>query len=823
MSQLCTGIAKLSTGAFVLLAADAGPPAAEAGGEPDGEALALHQGRRQVLVAVTSIFLRFTYGVLDTFVFAQWRVEPGPPLRTTVFQPLLAELAGALESSRVLEHAARVVLPLVLLLGDAHSPPSPEVEEALSLFMPMHKNLFTLASVLVHPSNIDAASAAEGARLLRALHGPCVTHAMLCFGLSTLVAADGGSSYGVEELARSPAVLAAAGEYFKVRGSGSGASAAAGPGRDTLMRLLQLFGAASEPPAERSCRRGVFWIAVRAGRLDVTASAAAAQERGNGPSPMPSAVPRNALGLVALMAFKVAATQLYAPMPSGRWLAATDGGAEVELWRLGVSSIRRALSGLPEAELRDHCRSFERVWSMAARGDGQAACADLLSLPPSPPRPVAAALSGGLLPCLEYLLRCAGRDPGGWQAAAAAELAFLGSDWVLLLAFGDAGEAAALVTTLGKVLHRGLADPRVVEGVWDPRGNLWHAVMVMVDGLVCTLNRMQDHRWDQLALRDVLEEAAPKPEAAPAACGDGGGGGGARTRGISPMTASSLLSTSLSWVPLLGPCHGQQAAHRAPAPEGAGDGEGGGCGDGADWRVALLQEAGAVPLLFVALDALAALKAAGHGSLVPPLFNHIARCVMHFAALWYTATGRDVASDAAAPSSGGASGSAVAAGKLTGSGDGDLSAGGPDARQLLASPLWRPELLWDLRAKLAAHEFPAEADVVETMAATQEADACQEWGGTSGAVQMIEPSVDSFLRRLASVMPSSPAAAPPVLLTCANPGCANLDGDSEAGLRLTPCAGCGEAAYCCRDCWAAHWRAGHRAACARRRLDAGGR
>ncbi|GLC43621.1 hypothetical protein PLESTM_001496700 [Pleodorina starrii] len=52
-----------------------------------------------------------------------------------------------------------------------------------------------------------------------------------------------------------------------------------------------------------------------------------------------------------------------------------------------------------------------------------------------------------------------------------------------------------------------------------------------------------------------------------------------------------------------------------------------------------------------------------------------------------------------------------------------------------------------------------------------------------------------------------------VLRTCANPTCLNLEGDSEAGLRLAACGRCGAAWYCCRDCQTAHWRAGHRAEC----------
>ncbi len=43
--------------------------------------------------------------------------------------------------------------------------------------------------------------------------------------------------------------------------------------------------------------------------------------------------------------------------------------------------------------------------------------------------------------------------------------------------------------------------------------------------------------------------------------------------------------------------------------------------------------------------------------------------------------------------------------------------------------------------------------------------------------------------------------------------CANLAGDSEAGLPLMKCSRCGGAWYCGRDCQAAHWREGHKGEC----------
>jgi hypothetical protein len=57
------------------------------------------------------------------------------------------------------------------------------------------------------------------------------------------------------------------------------------------------------------------------------------------------------------------------------------------------------------------------------------------------------------------------------------------------------------------------------------------------------------------------------------------------------------------------------------------------------------------------------------------------------------------------------------------------------------------------------------------------------------------------------------AACEGLLRTCSNRRCANLEGDSEAGLQLARCARCGAAWYCGAACQRAHWRAGHKEAC----------
>ncbi|KXZ47509.1 hypothetical protein GPECTOR_35g947 [Gonium pectorale] len=88
-------------------------------------------------------------------------------------------------------------------------------------------------------------------------------------------------------------------------------------------------------------------------------------------------------------------------------------------------------------------------------------------LPSAPPAGVAAAVAGGLLPCLERLLRRAARDPQGPAALLAMRLlrqpaagdgsgdgGGVGPYLGCLLAYGDPAAAAALVATMGKVLRQ---------------------------------------------------------------------------------------------------------------------------------------------------------------------------------------------------------------------------------------------------------------------------------------------------------------------------------------------------------------------------------
>ncbi|KAG2489972.1 hypothetical protein HYH03_011601 [Edaphochlamys debaryana] len=85
-------------------------------------------------------------------------------------------------------------------------------------------------------------------------------------------------------------------------------------------------------------------------------------------------------------------------------------------------------------------------------------------------------------------------------------------------------------------------------------------------------------------------------------------------------------------------------------------------------------------------------------------------------------------------------------------------------------------------------------------------------GGASGGPSIELSSFAKFIAITVSLMPP-PSEARQSLPVCSNPACTNLAGPSEASLRVKRCGGCEAARYCCRECQAAHWEAGHKREC----------
>ncbi|KAG2483888.1 hypothetical protein HYH03_017282 [Edaphochlamys debaryana] len=139
--------------------------------------------------------------------------------------------------------------------------------------------------------------------------------------------------------------------------------------------------------------------------------------------------------------------------------------------------------------------------------------------------------------------------------------------------------------------------------------------------------------------------------------------------------------------------------------------------------------------------------------------------------------------------------------------------------------VWRPSGLRLVASyyKQRGEVEPPTVKAVEALDGRLEAQAAgdSDSGGNEEGLQ--GPSAPDtrceFLESLGGALSSllvSPAEARRRLglpTACSNPACANLAGDSEAGLRLQRCGRCVRASYCCRECQTAHWRSGHKAEC----------
>jgi hypothetical protein len=115
---------------------------------------------------------------------------------------------------------------------------------------------------------------------------------------------------------------------------------------------------------------------------------------------------------------------------------------------------------------------------------------------------------------------------------------------------------------------------------------------------------------------------------------------------------------------------------------------------------------------------------------------------------------------------------------------------------------WAAAADWALLlAPLLAVLLPAQqaAELQETAAEVQRDDL------TRGAV-LTPATISQVLGLLGHVAaPGAPG--------CSYPGCCNLEGRSEAELRVLVCSKCKGARYCCREHQLAHWKAGHKEVC----------
>ncbi|KXZ54906.1 hypothetical protein GPECTOR_4g978 [Gonium pectorale] len=485
-------------------------------------------------------------------------------------------------------------------------------------------------------------------------------------------------------------------------------------------------------------------------------------------------------------------------------------------------------------------------------------------LPPQPSAALATALSAGLVPAMEATLRrtaaagdlqtaglgllhgllqvevVAGSQPQKAPAASPRHKRFAQQ----LLAFGPQRQVAALVVTLGKLLHRCVDAVEALEpacgaagtaassggGVAGGTSSAQHAVMWSVVGVL----------MDALPSAADLLRAALAPET-------GGGAGAAaqlqqqaslalhrwlpavaraaRVQRWDPVTqiATRLARVDmLNWLLIL--LRAPTLPHSDTAAEAAA------------WQRLLLCDVDVLGLLGNLLSTSLHHPRAcdGTGCQTHRELLLIADC-LRAAALAFPAAmgavllGRKPPSRRRDGGDGGAAGSS--------SSDALLPASSPwSSASLVRFARMSPCALADVELRmylttmvsgLEGFRFSTSlqiADGPDLATMFQPAAMAGDGGPRCAALSNVTAATHAAFGVLS---PSALEAAAGALRVCSHPACINLAGRSEAVLQdeeaLSKCGGCGCAWYCGRGCQVAHWRAGHKAECAAgRREQAGG-
>ncbi|KAG2488526.1 hypothetical protein HYH03_012846 [Edaphochlamys debaryana] len=728
------------------------------------------------------------------------------------------ELSRALRESCVVEHCSATLLALLEAWGrtrEAAAFLQPEAEPQVQGRTRAHVDR-ALTEVAVLHSIYAQRQGPASAPALRPPLGPCSSYAVLAHGLAVLACLDGGPTHGLrQELA--PALIAQALpglEWMQLEGF----RVAAVPPDVTSLDL--------SPAARTSCinlTRQLPYTVVPVlvpSPASAKASAAGSTDPARVPGSRALLRPQNAARLAA----RVARLALAGLESRGREVQGEGGGVPEGTVRLAVAAggrcsvlvtpgwaeeaavtalaaaarIAKAAGEGPSspplldaawwrlvAEAALHVRGMQLSETVGAELLGQVPELPYTTepLPPSPPPALAAALEGGVLPCLERLIRRAASDPGGWEEATMVEFVYSrgasgNTAWLrALLAYGNVRQASALVRTIGKAAQ-GIGPVR-------PKPSIIAALVSDAAQFV-----KSGRSWlDSLSER-CGNSSGSGGGSSRGGGGSGSGGGGAALTAPERQLVGMLAAAVASWLPRAVISGQQQVAVAAwlpvlyqkfePEPSaGVGRGagaRGGGSGGGSWRRFAVSELAGCDTLGSVMLM---------QDEPTYQKYQDSRHC------RW------------------------ILEGCLA------LAAAWPD-----------PAPAWDLMTprvralapKLRAAGHPKEAGAAEALAAqlvrwTRGAGA--RGAGRGGGGRAPSPALASYLREwsprleaAAALLPPSPAAALQALGGCSNPACANLEGDSEAGLALRACAGCGGAAsYCRRECQVAHWRAGHKEAC----------
>ncbi|GLC46744.1 hypothetical protein PLESTB_001358900 [Pleodorina starrii] len=853
----------------------------------------------------------------------------------------IAELVAALADSHVLEHTARAAVTTLELVGATAA--AGEAGEAAggsagkaaaggaAAETLQHDTvggairgcidpLYGLQGVYNFLAYKDRAGSVAGPApflplLRQALSGPCVQYLVLAAAVAVLCAADGGPSYGMSPgLLRRLQCLATAadGEAGREQQQQQQSLGVHVLPKRALGSLELIFTAAPHEVlfGPLTSRRVELELALRVGRLAVESArfwggqqVAEEQQQQRRFVMRKEVVWGFAAGALTSSTHVLERDRGSAAAGAGaarRWQAAA-----VDRWRLAADIVEHVdwrQDPKHVTLLAQHLRPQQLAEADGGEREGEG------PVPLEPPPPdLAAALAGGLLPCLERLLRRAGRDPRGSGMETHLLRALLHRQeefpLVQLLTYADPRQAVACVASLRKLLLRqaiaknflepegrhgdsGGASSSSSSSSGEPMGSAFAVTCVLSCGLLykgcCRLQASAERSLGHssggtgdsnaggtnaptatsrrlgLVMTAVLTAGLPAMAAmfvrmAPMAISGGEAAAGAAS------DIQEMLAMVLRWIHILAGGRHWTAPRGRAAASGGDDGDGSsevlaaGGGDAGSsaraaagdegWQLSVLRRSNPIELLGVALRGeehlrLALLSGAIETPVDPARLQLLAKCLCLVAEVLPSEV-REAARQGAVVEASVMEAAARGAGSSSASGDGGSNPGGrrharPRSRGVGAAtaaapvaaagivpatdpalPLsyWPPELVRSLAGDLLASGLDDRTAVdLEALAGRLVRWGAGEQGsegnGTVAAAARLSPVEVGVLRALAS-----PAEVEAVLPTCANPNCLNLEGDSEAGLRLAACGRCGAAWYCCRDCQTAHWRAGHRAEC----------
>ncbi|GLC41679.1 hypothetical protein PLESTM_001227800 [Pleodorina starrii] len=840
-----------------------------------------------------------------------------------------AQLGAALRDSRLLEHAAQALALTALLLdadpgsGDGGQPqPQPAAgagataagslpwrtawEKFRARSFPLLPPLFSVVEAICQDLQPTAAL-----DLHEAMSGPCVQHLALSAGIAALHAADGGPTYGL-----APALL----RQGRTAGNSGEVETADWMALRSMLRTLELYGIPDSPLRGWRAAAGVALrtadlalksaLEVRAepkqaggdgeggsGRYDweVAPGAAAAAPPSPADEPGDAAADRregaadgarrstsplqdaNSISDIMARAISCLDSVLGTARDSPGWLAVVK-----ERWRVYWAAVEHVLQLCDVGEVHWLVEMFdlEHLALLVHSHD---------MLPPAPPPELAAALDAGLLPCLERLLRHAGREPVGQEAHLVLRLLSTSRIPLIVLAvYGELTQVASLVVTVDKLVRHLIATLRGADiaelthdatlegaGLLVMLTNLLHVIVGVYGQGFAWLNFADDdgdaavgelgpqplrqlrlllsvaeRRWMPTLLRLVFPLGGQQAVAS-------------SSPGLQVLLSKILgsewfLGVGVAWMHVLllarhrsRPADACSGAAAAAAAGSAGDvrDSGGGVAAAAyrspseDWRAEALSGVDLVAMLAAGLRCTEELPAV---SFLPRWIDHpreqqlppqaldakaacwrvclagaLCRVALAFpdAVRGAAMIGRSAKSALGPPapaadrSSGGRQRGRHSRGRGSRRAEREAARGGEDGGAGVTdrTPYWPPQLVRSLGSELRSDGSWRQAEAVEGLLGKLEL-----WGEgrvEDAAARPMPPPPPFPEGEAVAAQMAFPGELFGFVRTCANPSCVNLEGDSEAKLRLAACGGCGAVGYCCRDCQVAHWRAGHKAEC----------